>query len=141
MNIDLKMTSKICTFNCRGFNLCKVKHIETLLVNCDILLVQETWALPDQVGKLNRYFDEYSTYGVSGIKANELLYGRPYSGVSFMFKKSLSPNIEWVEMNSNRVCCIRLSTDMGHIYLFNVYLPCDTTNHENLCEYNIKMLC
>ena len=67
MNIDLKMASKICTFNCRGFNLCKIKHIETLLANCDILLIQETWALPDQVGKLNRYFDEYNTYGVSGI--------------------------------------------------------------------------
>ena len=37
-------------------------------------------------------------------------------------------------MNSNRV---RLSTDMGHICLFNVYLPCDTTNHENLSKYNI----
>ena len=139
MNIDLKMASKICTFNCRGFNLCKIKHIETLLANCDILLIQETWALPDQVGKLNRYFDEYNTYGVSGINANELLYGRPYGGVSFMFKKSLSPHIEWVEMNCNRVCCIRLSTDMGHIYLFNVYLPCDTTNHENLCEYNMVL--
>ena len=139
MNIDLKMASKICTFNCRGFNLCKIKHIETLLANCDILLIQETWALPDQVGKLNRYFDEYNTYGVSGINANELLYGRPYGGVSFMFKKSLSSHIEWVEMNCNRVCCIRLSTDMGHIYLFNVYLPCDTTNHENLCEYNMVL--
>ena len=82
---NLNMATKICTFNCRGFNLCKVKHIETLLTNCDILLVQETWALPDQVGKLNRYFDEYNTYGVSGIKANELLYGRPLGGVSFMF--------------------------------------------------------
>ena len=42
-------------------------------------------------------------------------------------------------MNCNRVCCIRLSTDMGHIYLFNVYLPCDTTNHENLCECNMVL--
>ena len=67
-NIDLKIATKICTFNCRGFNLCKVKHIETLLANCDILLVQETWALPDQVGKLNRYFDEYNTYRWSPIK-------------------------------------------------------------------------
>ena len=52
---------------------------------------------------------------------------------------SLSPHIEWVEINSNRVCCMRLGTDMGHIYLFNVYLPCDTTNHENLCDYNIML--
>ena len=42
-------------------------------------------------------------------------------------------------MNCNRVCCIRLSTDMGHIYLFNVHLPCDTTNYENLCEYNMVL--
>ena len=81
------MATKICTFNCRGFNVCKVKHIETLPASCDILLVQEACALLDQVGKLNRYFDEYNTYGVSGINANELLYGRPYGGVSSMFKK------------------------------------------------------
>ena len=43
------MATKICAFNCRGFNLCKVKHIETLLANCDILTIQETWALSDQV--------------------------------------------------------------------------------------------
>ena len=85
-NIIIKMAIKICTFNCRGFNLGKVKHVESLLANCDILLVQETWALPDQVGKLNQYFDEYNTYGVSGINANELLSGRPYGGVLFLFK-------------------------------------------------------
>ena len=78
------MAIKICTFNCRGFNFSKVKHVESLLANCDILLVQETWVLPDQVGKLNQYFDEYNTYGVSGINVNELLSGRPYGGVSFL---------------------------------------------------------
>ena len=62
----------------------KVKHVQSLLANCNILLVQETWALRDQVGKLNQYFDEYNTYGVSSINANELLSGRPYGEVSFL---------------------------------------------------------
>ena len=104
MNIDLKMTSKICTFNCRKFNLCKVKHIEILLANCNILLVQETWALPDQVGILYRYFDEYNTY--TGIKANELLNGRPYSGVSFMFKKIIVTKYR-IGRNEQQSCTIK----------------------------------
>ena len=109
------MAIKICTFNCRGFNLSKVKHVESLLANYDILLVQETWALPDQVGKLNQYFDEYNTYGVSGINANELLSGSPYGGVSFLFKKSMSLNIKLIEIGSKRVCCIGVNTDRGFV--------------------------
>ena len=93
----------VCTFNCKGFNLSKVKHIESLLITSDILLLQEIWCLPDQVGKLNRNFKDHNTYGISGINDNELLVGRPHSGVSFLFKKSISPNITWVEMSSS-VC-------------------------------------
>ena len=130
------MALKLCTFNCKGFNLCKVKHIESLLATCDVLLLQETWCLPDQVGKLNRYFREHNTYGVSGITDNELLVGRPYGGVSFLYKKSMSPHIEWVEMSSKRVCCLRLTTNIGVVFLFNVYMPCDTANHVHLFEYN-----
>ena len=94
------MAIKICTFNCRGWNFSKIgKHVESLLANCDILLVQETWALPDQVDKLNQYFDEYNTDGASGINANELLSGRPpYDWVSLLFKKLTSSNIKWIEM-------------------------------------------
>ena len=130
------MALKLCTFNCKGFNLCKVKHIESLLATCDVLLLQETWCLPDQVGKLNRYFREHNTYGVSGITDNELLVGRPYGGVSFLYKQSMSPHIEWVEMSSKRVCCLRLTTNIGVVFLFNVYMPCDTANHVHLFEYN-----
>ena len=112
-------------------NLSKVKHVESLLANSDILLVQETWALPDQVGKLNQYFDEYNTYGVSGINAIELFSGRPYGGVSLLFKKSMSPNIKLIEIVGKRVCCIGVNTDMGLVYLFNVYMSCDTNTNEH----------
>ena len=37
------MALNICTFNCKGFNLSKVKHIESLLITSDILLLQETF--------------------------------------------------------------------------------------------------
>ena len=67
------MALNICTFNCKGFNKNKVKHIESWLIINDILLLQETWCLPDQVGKLNRHFKDHNTNGISGINDNELL--------------------------------------------------------------------
>ena len=51
-------------------------------------------------------------------------------------KKSMSLHIEWVEMSSKRVCCLRFTTNIGVAFLFNVYMPCDTANHEHLFEYN-----
>ena len=75
---------KMCTFNCKGFNISKIKHFKHLLKECDILLVQETWALKDQVGRLNRHFNDYNTCGISGINDEVLLKGRPYGGVSFL---------------------------------------------------------
>ena len=64
--------------------------------------------------------------------ANGLLSGRPYGRVSFLFKNSMSPNIKWIEINSKRVCCIRVNTHMGQVYLFNVYMPCNTNTNEHL---------
>ena len=40
-------------------------------------------------------------------------------------------------MSSKRVCCICLNTDLGYVYLFNVYMPCDTRNNEHLFEYHM----
>ena len=41
MDIDFKIATKICAFNCREFNIL-VKHNETILENYDISFVQET---------------------------------------------------------------------------------------------------
>ena len=80
------MDLKLCTFNCKGFNISKVKPFKSVLKKCDILLVQETWALKNQVGRLNKYFDDYNLYGVSGICDDVLLKGRPYGGFRFYIR-------------------------------------------------------
>lgn len=134
------MALKLCSFNCRGFNVAKIKHIESILNDCDILLLQETWLLANQVGKLNQYFSKYNTYGISGIKDTKLLSGRPYGGLSFLYRKTLSPYIEYVEIiNSKRICCIRLMTNIGAVYLFNIYMPGDTKDNLFLYEYNHEL--
>ena len=113
-----------------------MKHFKSVLKKCNILLVQETWALKNQVGRLNKYFDDYNSCGISCICDDVLLKSRPYGGVSFLYKKSIPPYIEVCEFDSKRACCIRLSASIGYIYIFNVYMPWDSSTNSNLEEYN-----
>ena len=92
------MDLKLCSFNCKGFNISKVKHISELMKSCDVLMLQETWALPSNVGKLNQYFVDLNTYGISSVNDNVLLSGRPHGGCSFLYKKSLSSSIEPIKI-------------------------------------------
>ena len=57
-------------------------------------------------------------------------------GCSFLYKKFLSSNITCIDLNSNRVCCIRLELNSCTLYVFIVYFPCDTNNNEYLKEYD-----
>ena len=56
--------------------------------------------------------------------------------VLFYIKKSLSSCIEPIDIDCNRVCCMKLSTSIGHIYLYNIYMPCDASNNMYLQQYN-----
>ena len=116
----------------------KTKNIEMILKQCDILLIQETWALPREVGKINQYFPEYNTYGVSGIKDDILLAGRPYGGCSFLYKKSLSAKTEFMTMDSDRMCCVSL-IKMLVSYMFSMYIFHVTTPHN--VTYSCTMKC
>ena len=49
---------KLCSYNCKGFSVSKIKHIAELLSNSDILLLQETWLLKSQIGTINQYISE-----------------------------------------------------------------------------------
>ena len=42
---------------------------------------------------------------------------------------------------SDRVCCIKLNTKFAMLYIFNVYIPCDTTSNDHIEEYNYILSC
>ena len=69
------------------------------------------------------------------MNENGLLLGRPYGGCSFLYKKYLGPSIICTDVGSDRVCCIKLNTKFDMLYIFNVYMPCDTTSNDHIEEY------
>ena len=49
-----------------------------------------------------------------------------------LFNSALS---HCIYLNSKRLCCIKLGTPSYELYVFNVYLPCDTNNENDLYDY------
>ena len=69
---------------------------------------------------------------------SEVLYhGRPFGGCSVLFNSALSHCIDFIDLNCKRLCSIKLRTPSYELYVFNVYLPCDTNNENDSYEYNV----
>ncbi len=103
----------------------------------DILLIEENWCHETDINRIVDNMDNVQITGVSGMDSNVLLSGRPYGGCAFLFKSNMRYKVTPINCNNRRCCCILV--DMGgdvKFLIFNVYMPCDTTNdYHNLDIY------
>ena len=113
-------------YNCRGFNVSKIPANKELLNECDVLLIQETW-----IKVFSKYLIGYNCCGASAMNSELLYQGRTFGGCSVLFNSALSHCIDFIDLNSKRLCCIKLRTPGYELYVFNVYLPCDTNNEND----------
>ena len=124
------------SYNCRGFNVSKIPAIKELLNDCDVLLIQKTWLLPHELNVFSKYLIGYNCYGVSGMNSEVLYHDRPFGGCYVLFNSALLHCIDFINLNCKRLCCIKLRTPSYELYVFNVYLPCDTNNENDSYDYN-----
>ena len=80
------MEIKLLSYNCRGFNVSKVPFVKSLLDQCDLLLLQETWLYSSQFNVFNEYFPEWNTINVCGIDESVIQHGRPYGGCTIIYR-------------------------------------------------------
>ena len=124
----VETTLRICTLNLHGFNNSKL-YLQDLCKNNDIVCIQEHWLTSPQLLKFNDVHEDFSFYGCSAMDnvcAKGLLRGRPFGGVGFLFRKSLSAKINFAGFHcDSRVISMSLTCNSSNILLFCVYLPCD----------------
>ena len=63
--------------------------------------------------------------GISGFGADDVLRGRPYGGCAIFWSRDIMANINVININSDRVCAVRLSIKYVDILLINVFMPCE----------------
>ena len=125
----------ISTFNCRSVKS-SVSEIKQLCDQCDIVLLQEHWLLPNDLDYLSNIHHEFLSHARSTVDlSNELLVGRPYGGTAVLYKKNLMPSITTVETFDPRVCAVHVNSNHGPILLMCVYMPTDEGNNDCLESY------
>ena len=128
-NTTLPLT--FASYNSNGLGVGRTEYISQLMNKCDILLLQEHWQLENQLDNLSSIFTGTHSHGVSGMNEREIVQGRPYGGVAFLWKESINCKIRLVKCNSNRLCAILVEQGNLSMLIFNVYMPTDT-------EYDLK---
>ena len=117
------------SYNSNSLWVGRTEDINQLMNKCDILLQQEHWQLKNQLDNLSSIFTGTHSHRVSGMNEHEIVQGRPYGGVAFLWKESINCKIRPGKCNSNRLCAILV--EQVDLLIFNVYISTDT-------EYDLK---
>ena len=132
--VDL-LDLRVCTFNCRSAKN-SFMDINNLCAVHDIVVIQEHWLLPFELGLLSGINDEFLAYGLSAVDISSgILRGRPYGGTAILYRKQLAKLITIISSSEPRLCAARIETCVGPILLANVYMPTDYNDSDSYDEY------
>ncbi len=133
---------RICSYNCKNVKS-SVTEIRSLCDKCDILLLQETWLLDQELSFLSGLHSEFYGRGVSSMDSSVgIHHGRPYGGLGILWRKSLNALCSISLMDDSRLMGIDINIDSTVLSLLNVYLPYDDgTNLGEFQSYLAKIAC
>ena len=76
---------RIATYNSRGHGVDRISYIQSLMLHNDVVLIQEHWYNDANINQLESLISGISVIGISGMKEDELLIGRPYGGCAILY--------------------------------------------------------
>ena len=110
------------------------EYIFALFNEVEILALQETWLMPNEFHLLSVLHDNLDSYSLSAMDISEgLIVGRPFGGISFIWKMEKSKFITMKTYDDSRVLGLSLSFDAKSILVLNVYMP--TTSQDGKDEF------
>ena len=124
---------KITSYNCQSIGS-KIPLIESLLVNCDILLLQETLLSEYNFEQFEHIDDNFASAFTPAERREQIFVGRSSGGLAIYWRKlsGLSCNPIFF---SNRIMGLKLSAGEYTCLLLNVYCICDYRTQESLLSY------
>ena len=103
----------------------------------DVIALQETWLLKQELGCVNNIHEKFNSFGISSVDCeNDILVGRPYGGLAFLWRNELPYKCKVIQYNDNRILGLAIEIGDLSICLLNVYLPyCCKDNEEEFLMY------
>lgn len=108
--------------------------VDNLLENCDILCLQETFFMKEDLEKLNSINDHFHGAGESTTgNGMEIVRGRIPGGVTILWNKKLDNLINVIRLDVNWCITIQFTYKDKEFVILNVYTPYEC--HQNEDEY------
>ncbi|XP_060810671.1 uncharacterized protein LOC106132899 [Amyelois transitella] len=126
-------TFTLVSFNCKCVRR-SLECIRRLCSTADVIALQETWLLPEDIAFLDTIDEAFSFTGKSAVDMSAgILKGRPYGGVALLWRKAAFPSVSVVQCRSDRISAIKIMNNNRSILIFSVYMPTDSK--DNLPEF------
>jgi len=120
---------RIVTYNCRSVKS-SIASVKQLCRNNDIVMLQEHWLLPDDVGFLSSIDTDFVAFGSSAVNTqSNLLTGRPYGGTAILCRRTLAASVKLMSNTGPRITAVEMKISVRNveslIMLISVYMPTD----------------
>jgi exonuclease III len=113
-----------------------------LCKSSDIIFLQETWLLENELSMLNCISRDHYAIGVTAMDStNGIVSGRPYGGLAILWGKSICHLCKVLKYDGeSRVLGIEIQFQSMHLLLINTYVPYCSANNQDACAYYLAKL-
>ena len=128
----------IASYNCHGHAPDRLRYLKHLCDHNDFVMIQEHWYMEDQIqSELCTFINDVMVHGCYGMNSSVMLEGRPYGGCAILWKKNINIKIKHVEVESKRICALKISLPDRDVLLINAYMPYDSPEKEIVYQETI----
>ena len=113
---------RFLSFNCNGA-LNKLPIIADLCDKADVIFLQETWTMPHNLGVFDNVHSDFFSFSTSAVDDGEILAGRPYGGLTILWRKCIEPVCQVVTFDDARLLGFKIQSNGRELLALNVYLP------------------
>jgi exonuclease III len=129
----MNMLYKFASFNCKNVKRA-VDSIRYLCRTSDLIAIQETWLLPDDIPYLSTIDTNFCATGTSAVDVTRgMLRGRPHGGVALLWRSATFQNVSVIKCSNPRLCAIKIITSDRPIIVVSLYMPTDS--RDNLADF------
>ena len=122
------------TFNCTGIKSSIEYIAQNICTKCDIVALQETWLLPNDLAVCDNNHPSFCAFGTSSVDVGAgVLRGRPHGGLAFMYRRTYEAVLSPVTFDDDRILGLQYRDGTQSILFLNVY--CHTQSNDNYDKF------
>ena len=136
MDVSKNNNITFCTYNAHNYDATKYEAIKDMFMNCNFLLLQETWCTEKEfIRKFKNDFPNSECISASQMDLDGIKPGRPYGGVAICYHSNLKCKVENIPTKLKSLCALKINIGQLSILVVNTYMPC-SENKEAIDKYS-----